>query len=447
MIKLILLQIILIALNAVFASAEIAVLSMNDTRLQKLAQEGNSRAKRLARLTKEPARFLATIQVAITLSGFLGSAFAADNFSEPLVQWLVGLGVPVPEKTLDTIAVVVITLVLSYFTLVFGELVPKRVAMKRSEQLALGMSGLIGGISVLFKPIVWFLSLSTNAILRLLGIDPQETGEEVSEEEIRMLVDAGSEKGSIDRQEKELIQNVFEFDDLTAGEIAVHRTDVTILWMEDSIAEWEDTIHKSRYTLYPVCEDSADNVIGILNAKDFFRLKDRSRESVLQFAVQEPFFVPETIKADVLFCTMKKTRHAMVVVLDEYGGMEGIITRNDLIECLVGDLGEETPEKEAAEPHIELQEDGIWAVTGNVTLRELEQALGMDIDQEEVDTLTGLAFAQLDRIPGNGPQDLHLDIANLHLHITQVQDHQIAHATVQKLPKPEPGVVRGKGKK
>lgn len=223
-------QIILIILNAIFASAEIAVLSMNETKLERMAEQGNGRAKRLVRLTQEPARFLATIQVAITLSGFLGSAFAADNFSEPLVDWVIGMGVNIPRSTLDTIAVILITLILSYFTLVFGELVPKRIAMKKSEELAMGISGLVTGISILFKPIVSFLSLSTNIVLKICGIDPNEAEDQVGEEEIRMLVDSGSEKGTIDHQEKEFIQNVFEFNDIMAGTIATRRTDVTILY-------------------------------------------------------------------------------------------------------------------------------------------------------------------------------------------------------------------------
>ncbi|MEG1968470.1 MAG: CNNM domain-containing protein, partial [Clostridia bacterium] len=208
----ILLQILLIALNAVFACAEIAVISMNDNKLAQMAAQGDKRAVRLARLTSQPARFLATIQVAITLSGFMGSAFAADNFSDKLVQWLLSLGVTVPVATLDTAAVIVITLILSYFTLVFGELVPKRIAMKKAEALALGMSGLITAISKLFAPLVWLLTASTNGILRLFGIDPNAEDEEVSEEEIRMMVDVGNQKGVIDPVEREMIQNVFEFD-------------------------------------------------------------------------------------------------------------------------------------------------------------------------------------------------------------------------------------------
>jgi len=437
MFGLIILQIVLIALNAIFACAEIAVLSINETKLERLADQGDKRAKRLWKLTREPAKFLATIQVAITLSGFLGSAFAADSFSEPLVAWILSLGVKIPEKTLDTVAVVVITLILSYFTLVFGELVPKRVAMKKAEALGLGISGLVSGISSLFKPIVWFLSVSTNAVLRLLGVDPNEAGEQVNEEEILMMVDAGSEKGAIDEQEKVFIQNVFEFDDLTAEEISVHRTEVTFLWMEDSMEEWAKTIHESRHTLYPVCDGSPDNIVGILNAKDYFRLDDQSRQSVMQEAVKAPFFVPETIKADVLFRKMKKTRNVMAIVLDEYGGMVGIVTLNDLIEQLVGDLGEDTAEEEAAEPHVEQLDENTWAIVGNAELQDIEEALGVDIGLEEVETFTGLVFGELDMIPSDGPQDIELDFKGLHIHITRVEDHQIDYATVTKLPVPD----------
>ena len=433
MLGLIILQLVLIALNAIFACAELAVLSINETKLERMADQGDKRAKRLFKLTREPAKFLATIQVAITLSGFLGSAFAADGFSEPLVDWVLSLGVNISRSTLDSIAVIIITLILSYFTLVFGELVPKRVAMKKAEALGLSISGLVSGISIVFKPIVWFLSVSTNAILRLLGIDPNEADEQVNEEEILMMVDAGSEKGAIDEQEREFIQNVFEFDDLTAEEIAVHRTEVTILWLEDTMEEWAKTIHDSRHTLYPVCQDSADNIIGILNAKDYFRLDDKSRENVMQNAVKAPFFVPETIKADVLFRKMKKTRNIMAIVLDEYGGMVGIVTLNDLIEQLVGDLGEDTDEDAAAEPHVEQMNENTWAIIGNVELYDIEHALDVDIGLEEVDTFTGLVFGELDMIPDDGEQDIELDFKGLHIHITKVEDHQISNATVTKL--------------
>ena len=335
---LLLIQIVLIALNAVFASAELAVLSVNEGKIDRLAEQGNRKAKRLRNLTKEPAKFLSTIQIAITLSGFLGSAFAADGFSDPLVDWLIGLGVPLSRSVLDTLSVIFITLILSYFTLIFGELVPKRIAMKKSEALALGVSGVVSGISVLFKPIVWLLSISTNAVLRLLGIDPNEEDERICEEDIRMMVETGGETGAIDKEEQDFIQNVFEFDDLSAGEILTHRTDLVILWMEDTDDMWEEVICGSGFSRYPVCDGSPDQVIGILNAKVYLRQKDRSRENILKLAVEPAYFVPETIKADVLFRNMKQSHNAFAVVLDEYGGMTGIVTLSDLIEELVGEI-------------------------------------------------------------------------------------------------------------
>ena len=434
---LLLVQVILIALNAIFASAEIAVLSVKETKLEKMAEEGNKKAIRLTHLTSEPSKFLSTIQVAITLSGFLGSAFAADNFSDPLVEFLIGLGIGIPRSTLNTLSVVVITLILSYFTLIFGELVPKRIAMKKSEQLALAISGLVSAISTLFKPIVWFLSLSTNAILRLCGIDPTETDDAVSEEEIRMMVDAGSEKGAIDYEEKEFIQNVFEFDDLMAGEIATHRTDVTILFLEDSHEEWEQIIHDSRHTLYPVCDNSPDQVVGILNAKDYFRLSDKTRQSVLEGAVRPAYFVPETVKADVLFRNMKQGHHSLAVILDEYGGMVGIVTLNDLIEELVGELSEDIPDFGSSDPQIEQQTDSSWEINGNIPLDEIKEETGIDLENDDYDTLGGLVFDILGLIPQDGPQNIDLEVAQLHIHVSYIKDHQIEKATIERIELPE----------
>ena len=436
---LLLLQVALIALIAVFACAEIAVLSVNEVKLNKLASEGNRKAKRLSKLTAQPARFLATIQVAITLAGFLGSAFAADNFSDPLVAWLLSLGVGLSPATLNTIVVILITLILSYFTLIFGELVPKRIAMKKSEKVALNISGLVTVISKLFAPIVWLLTVSTNGVLRLLGIDPNEAEEQVGEEDIRMMVDASSEHGGIDHEEKEFIQNVFEFDDLTAEEIATHRTDVDLLWLDDSMEDWAETIHNTRHTRYPVCEDSADNVVGILNAKEYFRLADKSRETVMAQAVRAPYFVPETIKADALFRNMKRTGNPLAVVLDEYGGMVGIVTLNDLVEELVGDLGDDDSNiPDDDEPRIEKRADGSLAVSGNVELDDVEDVLGIEMDQEEHDTLTGLVFDALGMIPDDGAQDITVETEGLRIHVTSILEHQVNAAEITLLPKDEP---------
>jgi putative hemolysin len=433
---LLLLQVFLIFLNAIFACAEIAVLSVNETKLERMASDGNGKAKRLFRLTREPARFLATIQVAITLSGFLGSAFAADNFSEPLVDFITGLGINIPRRVLDSFAVILITLILSYFSLVFGELVPKRIAMRKSEQIAMGISGIVSGISVLFKPIVWLLSASTNIVLRIIGIDPNEEEEEVSEEEIRMMVDVGSEKGTIDHQEKEFIQNVFEFNDTTAGDIATHRTDVIVLWMEDDIDVWDVTIHESRYTLYPVCEGSPDKIKGILNAKDYFRLKDKSKENVLKNAVHPAYFVPDTLTADVLFRNMKKTRNSMAAVMDEYGGLVGIVTFNDLIEELVGDLNEE-PESQIPEPHLEKIDENTYKIYGNIELEELEEATGLKLATEDYDTFSGLIFDAMGAIPDDGDEKIMLDLEPFTVEIEKVESHQIESAVIKIKKKPD----------
>ncbi|MBE6715708.1 MAG: HlyC/CorC family transporter [Ruminococcaceae bacterium] len=421
----IILQVILIALNAVFAAAEIAIISVNDAKLAAMAAKGNKKAVRLARLTSTPAKFLATIQVAITLSGFLGSAFAADNFSEPLVELFIKMGVPETARgVLDSVTVVVITLILSYFTLVFGELVPKRVAMKKAESLALGISGLISLISKLFAPIVWFLTLSTNAMLRLFGIDPNEHEESVSEEEIRMMVDAGSEKGTIDEDEKELIQNVFEFDDLSADEIATHRTDIDLLWMDDTVDKWEDTIHESRHTFFPVCKDTVDNIVGVLNAKDYFRLRNKSLDNIMKNCVRPAFFVPETVKADVLFKNMKQKRNYFAVVLDEYGGMTGIVTITDILESIVGDFDEDTIQSPGEEPEIMKIDENTWKISGTAAINEVEEEMEISLDCEEVDTFGGYVFTILGIVPEDG-ETLTTETDTLEIKITEVKEHRI----------------------
>ena len=421
------LQILLIALNAIFACAEIAIISMNDTKLAKMAAEGDKRAVRLARLTSQPARFLATIQVAITLSGFLGSAFAAENFSGLLVDWLLGLGVPMAREVLDSIAVIFITIVLSYFTLVFGELVPKQVAMRKTESLALGMSGLISGISKIFAPLVWLLTVSTNGILRLLGIDPNAEPDEVSEEEILMMVDAGSEKGTIDNEERDFIQNVFDFDNLTVEEIITHRTEVVMLYQEDPLDVWDTTISETRFTYYPICDETPDHIVGVLNTKDYFRLKEKTKEAILESAVNDPYFVPETLKADTLFRNMKKDHEQIAIVMDEYGGMSGIITIKDLVEELVGDLEDDVVPEETTEL-ILMREDGSWQVDGSVLLEELSEVVDRPLVCEDYDTLNGLIFHTLGTLP---EADTEIEVPGLNILVTEINNYQVKTAIVR----------------
>lgn len=422
----IVLQLVLIALNAVFACAEIAVISINDAKLAKLAQEGDKRAIRLAKLTSQPARFLATIQVAITLAGFLGSAFAADYFAELLTEVIVSWNIGLSPATIDTIALILITLILSYLTLVFGELVPKRVAMKKAETLALGMSGLISFISKIFAPLVWLLTASTNCILKLFGIDPNEASDNVTEEEIRMMIDVGSENGTIEEMEKEMLQNVFEFYDVTVGEIATHRTQVDMLWMDDSEATWEHIIHESRHSFYPVCQDSADDIVAILDAKDYFRNAGASKETILQVATEPPHFVPETLKAEILFSNMKKTRNHFAVVLDEYGGVVGIVTMNDLIEEIVGDFAEEDDKNE---PIFEKIDEKTWRMSGSIPLDVITDELGIELPNDEFDTLGGLIMSTQTSVPDDGTQ-FECEAYGLHIDVIKVNDHLIEEAIV-----------------
>ena len=422
-----LLQVVLIFLNAVFASAEIAVISVSDAKLAKLEEDGNKKAKKLKKLTENPANFLATIQIAITLSGFLASAFAAENFSDGLTELILSTGfTTVSPQVLNSVSVVVITLLLSYFTLVFGELVPKRVAMKKTEQLALGVASLITVISKVCAPVVWILTASTNGVLRLMGIDPNSDDDEVSEEEIRLMVDEGAQKGVIDADDQEMINNVFEFDDLVADEFATHRTDISLLWLEESTEEWAATIHESRHSKYPVCDETVDKIIGVLDVKDFFRLQNEPKEVILKEAIRPAYFVPESIHADVLFKQMKKTHNYFAVVLDEYGGMTGIVTMNDLLEQIVGDLDEEpTPEEE--EPEIEKLDSKTWKIQGGADLEEVAEALKVDLPVDEYDTFGGYIFGNYGTIPDDGSV-FEIDLPPLHIKVTEIKDHRIKKA-------------------
>lgn len=411
------LQVVLIALNAIFASAEIAVISMNDTKLQKMAKEGDARAKRLVTLTEQPTKFLSTIQVAITLAGLLGSAFAAENFAGALVAVMQGTGVGISTAVLETFAVFVITLVLAYFNLVFGELVPKRVGMKKAEGLALSISGMLTMVSKFFAPLVWLLTVSTNGILKLLGINPEDEDETVSEEEIYMMLEVGAEKGTIDKEETEWIRNVFAFDDTSVDEVCTHRVDVTALGLEESDAEWKETILQSRFTYYPVYQEDQDDIVGVLNTKDYFRLEDKSRENILTKAVEKPYYVPETMKADVLFHNMKKERKHFAIVLDEYGGLSGVISMHDLMELLVGNL--DTDEKE-----IVAVGENTWKISGGASLDDVAEELEIKLPVEEYDTFGGYIFGELGKIPDDGTKFM-LEAGGMKIQVEKVANHRI----------------------
>ncbi len=430
MIGKIILLIILVFLNAVFASAEIAVISMNDARLRQLTSEGNKKAVKLSKLTDQPSRFLATIQVAITLAGLLSSAFAADSFAEPVVDALLRAGVSVPERVLSSVTLVVITLILAYFNLVFGELVPKRIAMKRAEKMALGMSGMLYGVSVVFKPIVWVLTASTNLVLRIFGINPDENDEKITEEEIRMLLSQGSEQGTIKDYENEIIQNVFDFNDTTIEQICTHRRDVDILDSSDTVDEWNRIINETRHSFYPLVRDNNENIIGILDTKDYFRLNKKTKRNIIATAVDEPVFVPEGMSAYRLFKQMKSSRKYFAVIVDEYGGFEGVITLHDLMEALVGDM-HDIDEGKVTNDIQPLTEDS-WRIKGSADIEEVSHTLGVDLMNEDMyDTFNGYVCDALQRVPNDG-EILAFDTDDLTISVRSVKNHMVQYAIVTK---------------
>lgn len=445
LIWLLFLQLIFILLNAVFACAEIAVITMNDNKLAKLTAAGDKRAMRLAKLTEQPAAFLATIQVGITLVNLLSSAVATQSFSERLVEGIRALGLDISPAIVNTLSVVLITILLTYFTVLLGELIPKRIAMNKAEQIALGMSGLIYVISMVFRPAVWLFTVSTNGLLRLFGVDPHSENEENTEEEIRMMLDAGKIKGTIQPDEQDMIQNIFEFDDISAGDIMTHRKEVSLLWMDETDEQWEQTINESRHSIYPICSESTDDIVGVLYAKDYFRLKDRSRDEVMKNAVQPGYFVPETVRADVLFRNMKKTRSHFALVVDEYGGMSGIITMSDLLEQLVGDLEDDSSAPEEA-PLIERLDSKTWRIQGIAPLDEVSQQLGVLLPEEDYDTFSGLVFGLLGAIPNDGSTP-ELEEYGLVIKVTEIKERKLESALVYLAEAQEPQEKDGKGGK
>ena len=423
------LQAVLIAVNALFACAEIALISVHPAKLEQLAARGKRGAKRLLALKAKPAKFLATIQVGITLAGFLGSAFAAENFSGTLADALLEAGFPFSEAAANTSALVAVTLALSFCTLVLGELVPKRIAMRAAERIAFSFAPLITLIAALFAPVVWLLTASTNALLALLGIKGDADADAVTEEEIRLLLDAGSRRGAISEGEKDLINNVFEFNDKTAQEVMTHRRDVVILWLRDTDARWEKIIRETRHGYYPVCGGGEDDLRGVLCARDYFGLKDKRRPEALKRAVKEAQLVPNTAAANVLFTRMQKRRNHFAVVIDEYGSMDGIITMNDLLEELVGDLAEGGQAR--ARPPIQKIGNNLWRVSGAASLDRLAKETGAALPSGDCDTFAGYVFTLLGSVPADGEKPELLDGA-LAITVEQVQDRRLISALVRK---------------
>ena len=424
MIKQILLQIILIALNAFFAATEIAVISLNEKKVRALAEDGNKKAVKMLKIIEEPTQFLSTIQIGITLAGFLGSAFAADNFAEILsaaISKAFNLSAD-NTKIINTVAVVLVTLILSYFTLIFGELVPKRIAMKHKEKLANSVCGIISFLAAILKPIIWFLTVSTNAVLRLVGIDPHEKEEPVSEEDIVLMLDAGADEGSLDHDDIEYIKNVFKLDKMTAEDVMTPRKSVISISYDASDKEILEIIEEESYSRIPVYEDNPDKIIGILHACDYL-LKRSEKNFDLKSILHTPVFVPETVSLDVLFKDMQTDHNHLAVVVNEYGETSGIVTMEDILEEIVGEIWDERDEEIDEFKKIG---DNTYKVLCTASLEDFREYFKLE-DEEELDVSTVNGW--ITEITGIIPEvNYSFDYKNLTVTITkadQFMTHEI----------------------
>ncbi|HIS42636.1 MAG TPA: HlyC/CorC family transporter [Candidatus Limiplasma pullicola] len=438
-------QLLLILINAFFASTETAVVSLNENRVRKQAEEGDKKAILMLHMIESPTRFLSTIQVCITLSGFLASAFAADSFASVLAGALTRAGFTLlPPAVLRTVCVVLITLILSYFMIVLGELVPKRIALKDPERIARIACPVIRGMSKFFMPLVWLLTVSTNGVLRLLRINPNDSSEEVTEEEIRMMVDIGSENGAIEQDERNMIENIFEFNNTTAADVMVHRMDVVALHVDESSEEILRTIRESGLSRFPVYDSDIDDIVGVLNTRDFLLNAQLDSPKPLRQLLRPAYLVPETVPADTLFSNMQKQKTHLAIVVDEYGGMSGIVTMEDLLEEIVGNIYDEFDPSEDAE--IEKLDDNLWRVTGTVDLETLAEALEVDLPlDEEYDTLGGMVFSSFDSIPEDGSTP-EVTMHGLHIQVESIVDHRVEKALVSKVA-PEASAEEGEPEK
>lgn len=424
MIKQILLQIILIALNAFFAATEIAVISLNEKKVRALAEDGNKKAVKMLKIIEEPTQFLSTIQIGITLAGFLGSAFAADNFAEVLSAAISKAFNLTADNTkiINTVAVVLVTLILSYFTLIFGELVPKRIAMKHKEKLANSVCGIISFLAAVLKPIIWFLTISTNAVLRLVGIDPHEKEEPVSEEDIVLMLDAGADEGSLDHDDIEYIKNVFKLDKMTAEDVMTPRKSVISISYDASDKEILEIIEEESYSRIPVYEDNPDKIIGILHACDYL-LKRNEKNFDLKSILHTPVFVPETVSLDVLFKDMQTDHNHLAVVVNEYGETSGIVTMEDILEEIVGEIWDERDEEIDEFKKIG---DNTYKVLCTASLEDFREYFKLE-DEEELDVSTVNGW--ITEITGIIPEvNYSFDYKNLTVTITkadQFMTHEI----------------------
>ena len=416
-----LILVILILLNAFFAATEIAFISLNDAKIEKQAKEGNKKAIQIEKMLKNPSKFLATIQIGITLAGFLSSAFASDAFADKLAPilntWMpfISLGV------WKSIAIILITIILSFFTLVFGELVPKRLAMKNYEKISFATIGIIRTISIITSPFVKFLTAVTNGVSRVFGVSENEE-EAVTEEEIKMMVDQGEEKGTIEEEERELINNVFEFNDITVSEIMRHRKDIFAVDINISNEELLQELSKEeyRYSRIPVYDETIDEIKGILFVKDILKNINKKTFKVKN-VVKDAYFVSQNRLINEVFKELKKNKMQIAIVIDEYGGTAGLVTMEDILEELVGDIFDEYDEIEEEYQKID---ENTYLLSGSMTIYDVNKLLDANIPEGDYDTISGYLQDKLGRIPDDEENPI-IDTEKVTYKIEEYEDKRI----------------------
>ena len=432
----ILLQIVFILLNAFFAGSEIAFLSLNQIKLSKQAEEGDKTAARLLALVENPNRFLSAIQVAITLSGFLGAAFGTENFSGYLADFLVDVGLPLSPSVAGVIAMVVVTIIISFFSIAFGEMVPKRIAMEKADMWARMALGTVKAISLVFAPMMWLLDVTTNGTLKLLGMKTKADDGAASEEDIRLMVENSGEQGAIAQDEQQWIENVFDFGDMVASDVMTPEPDVTAFSIDETPENIIQAIQETGLSRYPVYEEDINDICGVLNARDFLLNLQAKNPKPIKGLLRRAYFVPESVHADQLFKDMQSQKHHFAIVVDEYGGTAGVVTMEDLLEEIVGNIYEEF-DPEEPQPIVQVKE-GLWRVQGSARVEELADVADITIPEDaDYDTLGGMVMSCLSTIPEDGSK-LTVETNGLRIRVEMVEDRKVIWAYVQKLPPEEP---------
>ncbi len=424
----------LILVNAFFAMSEMAIVTLNDNKIDKMASEGNKKAKQIKKLTENTSSFLSTIQIGVTLAGFLTSATAAQSFAGMLTDAIGKTAVVnvIPLGVISGFSTVVITLVMSYFSLVLGELVPKKVAMSKPEKMAFMAAPILVFVAKVTRPLVKFLAFSTNAVLRLVGIDPHADEEVVTEEEIRMMVDVGGEKGVIEDVQIEMINNIFEFDDIDVADIMTHRTDMVCVDEEEPLVEAVKLSIENGFSRIPVYKEDPDNIIGIVYIKDFLKYVGTNlpKTKTVKDMMRPAYYVPETKRCGELFTEMTEKRVQMAVVVDEYGGTAGIVTLEDLLESIVGNIQDEYDQEDE---EISIINDTTFEVDGITDIEEVEEHIGKTFPEGDYDTIGGYIISVLGFLPEDGQMN-EVQFQNVKFTVLNVEERRIGKVKVEILP-------------